>query len=109
MEEAWQWVKYLASPECEFIVGKSGVVFPATPEGVDEVLKLRDSQGLDVSAFFKMAEEPGVTFYNPVADNFTAVTTVISNVMDRIMLGEVDDVQAALKAANDEVNALNAQ
>ncbi len=109
LEEAWQWVKYLASPECQLIVGKSGVVFPATPDGVQEVLKLRESQGLDVSAFFKMAETPGVTFNNPVADNFTDVTNIISSVMDQIMLGEASDVQATLKAANDEVNALNSQ
>ena len=28
---AWKWVKYLASAECQDIVGEAGVVFPAIP------------------------------------------------------------------------------
>ncbi len=104
-EEAWKWVKFLGSAECQDIVGKSGAVFPAIQSGVDEVLKLRESQGVDVSPFFEEASEPGVTFYNPVADNFSTVSTIMDEVMDRIMLGEVDDVAAALKTANDEINA----
>lgn len=107
LEESWQLVKYLASPECQVTVGKTGAVFPAVEAGVEEVLKLREAQGIDVSAFFEMAAEPGVTFYNPIGDNFSVVNEVISGVMDRIMLGEVDDIEAALKAANDEVNAAN--
>ncbi len=31
-DEAWKWVQYLGSAECQAIVGEAGVVFPARPE-----------------------------------------------------------------------------
>jgi multiple sugar transport system substrate-binding protein len=47
-EEAWQWVKFAASPECANIVGDSGVVFPAQQSGVERNLAARTAQGVDV-------------------------------------------------------------
>jgi multiple sugar transport system substrate-binding protein len=38
LEESWAWVKYLASADCQLTVGNSGVVFPATPAGVEASL-----------------------------------------------------------------------
>jgi multiple sugar transport system substrate-binding protein len=45
-KEAWEWVKFLASPECENIVGDSGVVFPAIQSGVDKSLANHKAAGL---------------------------------------------------------------
>jgi multiple sugar transport system substrate-binding protein len=55
-EEAWRWVKFLASPEAQKIVASYGIVFPAVPEAT-EIAKTR----MDVSAFWrkqKIRKEP---------------------------------------------------
>ena len=103
-DEAWEWVKFLASPECQVMVGETGAVFPATAEGTQAVIDLREEQGIDVSVFFEMADEPGVTYYDPVGGNFSVVTEVMSETMSSILLGLEEDVQAALDAAMEEIS-----
>lgn len=50
-EEAWEWVKFLASIECQRIVGEHAVVFPAIPEAADVALETLEGRGIDASAF----------------------------------------------------------
>ena len=104
-EEAWQWVKYLASADCQKIVGQSGVVFPAIPEAAELSLQVRAEAGVDVSAFTLQAAEEGGTFLFPITDYGSEITVIMQEAMDRIALGEVD-AETALKEANEEVNAL---
>ncbi|HML20940.1 MAG TPA: sugar ABC transporter substrate-binding protein [Aggregatilinea sp.] len=104
-EEAWQWVKYLSSADCQNIVGQSGVVFPAIPEAADLSLQVRADAGIDVSAFTLQAAEEGGTFLFPITDFGGEITVIMQEAMDRIALGEVD-AETALKEANEEVNAL---
>jgi multiple sugar transport system substrate-binding protein len=104
-EEAWQWVKFLASADCQNIVGQAGVVFPAIPEATDLSLKVRADAGIDVSAFTLQAAEEGGTFLFPITDYGGEITVIMQEAMDRIALGEVD-AETALKEANEEVNAL---
>jgi multiple sugar transport system substrate-binding protein len=105
LEESWQWVKFLASPECELIVGEAGVVFPATPEGVEASLQVRADAGIDVSAFTDQALEEGGTFLYPITDYGGEIATIMTETMDAIALGTVD-AETALPEANDEVNSL---
>ncbi len=104
-EEAWQWVKFLASEEAQKIVGSYGVVFPAIQSGVDAALKTYADKGIDVKAFTDEAVEPGCTFVYPVLDNATKVSEIMTRTFDKIFLGEEEE-SAALKAANEEVKAL---
>lgn len=104
-EEAWQWVKYLASADCQNIVGQAGVVFPAIPEAADLSLNVRAEAGVDVSAFTLQAAEEGGTFLFPITDYGGEITVIMQEAMDRIALGEVD-AETALNEANEEVNAL---
>jgi len=48
-EEAWQWVKFLASPACQDIVGRYGVVFPALPSGTRIAQAKFRETGVDVT------------------------------------------------------------
>ena len=105
MEESWSWVKFLASADCENIVGQSGVVFPAIPESADLSLQMRADAGVDVSAYVDQANEEGGTFLFPITDYGGEIDTIMSETMDKIGLGEVD-AASALKKANDEVNSL---
>lgn len=104
-EEAWQWVKFLASPECANIVGDSGVVFPAQQSGVERNLAAREASGVDVSAFTIEALDPNSTFLFPITDNGAEIGNIMTPIMDSIMLGEADPA-TVLKEANDQVNAL---
>ncbi len=104
-EEAWQWVKYLASADCEMVVGKSGVVFPAIPDAAAASLKVREDAGVDVSAFVDQANEEGGTFLFPITDFGGEINTIMTEAMDSVGLGQ-KDAATALSAANDEVNAL---
>jgi multiple sugar transport system substrate-binding protein len=105
-DEAWQWVKFLGSPTCQNIVGEYAVVFPAVQSGVDKALAAHKAKGLDVSAFTTEALDPNGTFLFPVADHASEINTIMTQTEEKIYLGETTDVAGALKAANDEVNAL---
>ena len=86
-EEAWQWVKYLASPACEMVVGQSGVVFPAIPDAADASLQVRADDGIDVSAFTDQAAEEGGTFLFPITDFGGEINTIMTEAMDNVGLG----------------------
>ncbi|MDX1523586.1 MAG: sugar ABC transporter substrate-binding protein, partial [Anaerolineae bacterium] len=105
-EEAWEWVKFLASPTCQNIVGEYAVVFPAIDSAVDKALAAHEAKGADVSAFTEQALAPDGTFLFPVADNASEISTIMQQVEEGIYLGTIDDVPGALQAANEEVNAL---
>lgn len=106
LEESWEWVKFLASPTCENIVGEYAVVFPAIQAGVEKALEAHKAKGADVSAFTQEALDPNGTFLFPVADHASEVSTIMNQVMDRIYLGVETDIAGALQKANEEVNAL---
>ncbi len=104
-EEAWEWVKFLASAECQNIVGSYGVVFPAIQSGVDAALAAYAERGADVSAFTEQALEPGGTFLFPIADFASEVSDIMTSAMESILLRESDTAETLAKA-NEEVNAL---
>jgi multiple sugar transport system substrate-binding protein len=104
-EEAWQWVKYLASADCANVVGDAGVVFPAQQSGVEKAVAAYKAKNLDVSAFTDQAVEKDGTFLFPVTDNASEITAIMKPIMESIMLGQAKAADL-LPAANEEVNAL---
>jgi multiple sugar transport system substrate-binding protein len=104
--EAWQLVKYLASPDCANTVGDAGVVFPAQQSGVDKAIAAyKAAKNLDVSAFTKEATDPNGTFLFPVAEHAPDVGTIMTPVMQSIVLSQAK-AKDVLPAANTQVNAL---
>ncbi len=87
LEESWSWVKFLASLECQSIVGASGVVFPAIPEAAAMSQQMRADAGVDVSAFVEQANQEGGTFLFPIADYAGEISTIMTEAMDAIALG----------------------
>ena len=104
-EASWEWVKFLASPKCQMIIGETGIVFPAVQEATETSLAVRAEAGVDVSAFTLQATEPDGTFLFPITDFGGEITTIMTETMDAIALGQVD-AETALIAANAEINAL---
>lgn len=104
-EEAWKWVKYLASPECQNTVGSYGVVFPAINSGVVKAQAALKAKGVDVTAFTAQAKQPGGTFLFPITDNASKIGDIMTSVMESVFLGKTQ-AKDTFKAANDKVNAL---
>lgn len=105
VEEAWQWVKFLGSADCQMIIGQSGVVFPAIPEAIELTLGVRADAGVDVTAFTDQATEEGGTFLFPITDFGGEIATIMMETMDGIALGQLN-AEEALTAANSEINSL---
>ena len=104
-EEAWQWVKFLASPTAQDIIGSYGVVFPAIESGVNNALDTYKNKGYDVSSFTDEAKTPNGTFLYPIVDNSSKIATIMTRTFDEIFLGE-KGVEEALTDSNNEVKAL---
>ncbi len=102
-EEAWEWVKFLASADCQNLVADTAVVFPAIPEAADKVKQVRSEQGVDVSAFTVHVEE-GTTFAFPIADYSADRDAIMGPAMEAIFTGA--DTAETLADANEQINAL---
>lgn len=103
-EEAWKWVKYLGGPECQTIVGKAGVVFPARPEGVKAAEEAHKAKNLDVSAFVMLAT-PETTFPFPISDYASEISAILTTAVENVLLDKGDPA-TLLKDANDQVNGM---
>ncbi|MET0422372.1 MAG: sugar ABC transporter substrate-binding protein [Actinoplanes sp.] len=104
-DEAWKWVKFLASPECQNIVGGNGVVFPAIKSGTEKALAAHQAKGRDVQVFVDEAAAPGGTYFLPVTENGNEISQIVQSAIQSAVLGQSDSA-GALKKANDQVNAL---
>jgi multiple sugar transport system substrate-binding protein len=103
-DEAWKWVKYLGSAECQMIVGQAGVVFPARPEADKAAEAAHKAKGFDVSAFTMLAT-PETTFPFPISDHGNEISAILKTALQNVMLNKGDPAKI-LKAANDEVNGM---
>lgn len=88
-EEAWAWVSYLASPECQEIVGEFGVVFPAIDSATELAEATYGERGIDVSAFTTYLDTE-TTFLFPVTDNYDQVNAAMAPAVEEIFLGRAE-------------------
>ncbi len=103
--EAWEWVKFLGSAECQNIVGSAGVVFPALQSGVDAAVETYSSRGTDVTAFTEEATAEDGTFLFPITDYGSQITSIMRNTLENIFISDAE-VEPTLTQANEQVNAL---
>lgn len=102
-DEAWKWVKYLASPDCQGVVAGYGVVFPAISGMAEKAVEAQKKKGVDSSAFLAMSKEQ--TFLAPIADNGSQVDEIMKSAVEAVLLGQ-KPATAALKEANGQINGL---
>lgn len=102
-EAAWAWVKYLASPACQEVVGKAGVVFPAIPSATALAKEAFAAKGADVQPFLVHVDE-GTTFLFPITDLKSDVQAIMTPAMEAVMSGKAE--VSSLTEANNQVNAL---
>lgn len=104
-EEAWEWVKFLASADCQNIVAESGVVFPAVKEASEKAAETREALGLNTKPFIEEQQAEDGTFIIPISLHGTEINQIVQDAIQSVALGS-SDAQSALKAANEQVNAL---
>lgn len=97
-EQAWQWVQYLASAECQRTVASHGIVFPAMTGMTEQVLQAHRQMGVDTSAFLTMSQAH--TFLPPIAGNASRINDLVGHAIEAILLGKASAADA-LKKAND--------
>jgi len=102
-DDAWKWVKYLASSDCQSVVASHGVVFPAINGLAEKAVEAQKKKGVDSSAFLQMSREQ--TFLAPIADNGAEIDELVKTAIESVLLGQ-KPAAAALKNANDQVNKL---
>lgn len=101
--EAWEWVKFLGSAQCQDIVAGEAVVFPAVKSSLEKATEAFTAKGYDTTAFTVQVEE-GTTHLAPIANNWASLTATMTAAGETFLSFQGDaDV---FTAANDEVNAL---
>lgn len=99
-EEAWQWIKYLASPDCQRVVASRGATFPAVHGMAETVVDMLGKKGIDASAFLAMKQAQ--TFQMPIADNGAQVEALMKNAIESVLLGK-QAAGPALTQANEQI------
>lgn len=102
-EAAWEWVRYLASPACQRVVGEHHAVFPATTEAW-EIAKQRFAEGgVDVSAFTRHVED-GTTVLFPITEHAADVAAILTPAMEAVLSGKAP--VESMSRANERINQL---
>ena len=103
-EAAWAWVSYMASAECQELVGEGAVVFPAIPSAAAIAQSAHEANGVDVSAFTTHVEN-GTTFLFPITDSASRIEASVGPVMEQILRGD-GTAADLLPAVAEEVNSI---
>lgn len=103
-EAAWEWVKYMASADCQNVVGEGAVVFPAIPSAATIAQEAHAANGVDVSAFTIHVDE-GTTFLFPITDSASRIEEAVGPAMEQILRGEAV-ASEVLPGVGEEVNTI---
>lgn len=104
-DEAWKWVKYLGTPECQNKVASFGVVFPALKESTAKALDAYTKNGVDLKPILDVLETKGATVPLPVSLKFAQVSQAGAAALQNVWLNG-GNVKSTFGALNDQVNAL---
>jgi multiple sugar transport system substrate-binding protein len=104
-DEAWKWVEFLASSDCQNTVAESGVVFPAIKDASIKAAEVREAQGLNTKPFLEEQQAEDGTFIIPISLHGTEINQIVQDAIQSVALGS-SDAEGALTDANDRVNGL---
>jgi multiple sugar transport system substrate-binding protein len=102
-DSAWEWVKYLASTDCQDVIAKSAVVFPAIKTSTEKAAQAFADKGWDVTAFTTQVTD-GTTALLPIADHWSEVNDTITAAVEAFLKGSAG--ADALTQANEAVKTL---
>lgn len=104
-DEAWQWVSFMGTAECQNIIAEQGVVFPAIMTSSDIAAEVFDGMGYDSKAFTVHIEE-GTGVMSPVVDRWAQVESIMSPAMAAVI--SFNQPPSSLTTANNQVNQMMA-
>ena len=103
-DNAAKWVKFLSGEQCQNIIGQSGVVFPARPNGTElAVAYNKKERNLDVTPFTQQVKDK-TTFLFPVTTNAADITALMQPRMDAVFIGSAP--VSSLTTLNRQLNTL---
>ncbi len=96
-DQAWQWVKYVGSRECQARIAEQGVVYPAV-RGLGQVAAdVQKKRGADVQPYIDAAA--GTTFLAPVVVRTAEINDLMESAISRVIQGGGDAAQVMGNAA----------
>ncbi|MFJ7996800.1 extracellular solute-binding protein [Streptomyces sp. NPDC096310] len=103
---AQRWLAYLASDACQTVIGRQGVVFPATKAGTEAAIAAYRKEGIDVTAFTKPVAD-GTTFSYPITNYAADVVALMRPAMQDVYANGAP--VGTLTTTNEQINLLLAQ
>ncbi|MFD5142465.1 ABC transporter substrate-binding protein [Streptomyces sp. NPDC058401] len=107
-EQAWQWVKFLGSTDCQDLVAEKAVVFPAISTSSTKALAAHKAAGRDASPFTNQAAATNELFNWPVTNHGDEITAAVKDAVFSVYLGETSG-SAALSGLQKQVDGFFAQ
>ena len=99
---ARKWVNFMASKDCQSIVGNAAVVFPAIESEVPKAVATHKKNGVDVSAFTSYIESGNTVLY-PITDKAPQINLIVQPKLEEFMTGD-QDAATLTKDMNEQVN-----
>ncbi len=100
--EAAKWVNFLASQDCQSIVGSEAVVFPAIKSEVPKAVAKHKAEGRDVSAFTSYIDSGNTVLY-PITDKAPQINLIVQPTLEQFLNGD-EDAAKVFKKMNEQVN-----
>jgi multiple sugar transport system substrate-binding protein len=82
-EAAWQWVRHLASADCQRLVARAGVVYPSLKGMAEIALQVQRAAGAEAGVFLDAAV--GLTFPPPIAPHAAEINDRLDGAMEAIL------------------------
>jgi multiple sugar transport system substrate-binding protein len=102
-EASWQWLKYLATTECQNLVANYGLFFPATKQATAIAQGAFKAKGYDMTPFTNFIDEQAA-YPMPIAEHAADVNAIISPAVTGF-LAHQGDAQLIIDA-NKQIDAL---
>lgn len=100
--EATKWVSFLASRDCQSIVGSEAVVFPAIKSEVPKAVAKHKADGIDVSAFTSYIQSRHTVLY-PITEKAPQINLIVQPTLEDFLNGD-EDAAKVFKEMNAQVN-----
>jgi multiple sugar transport system substrate-binding protein len=100
--QATRWVQFMASKDCQSIVGSEAVVFPAIRSEIPKAVAKHEQDGIDVSAFTSYIKSGNTVLY-PITDKAPQINLIVQPTLEEFLNGD-EDAATVFKKMNDQVN-----
>lgn len=102
-QQAWAWVRFMASPHCQRLVAEAGVTYPALRGMAEVAVQAQARRGVDAAAFLAMSREHN--FPMPIADHGAEINDWVGTAIESVLIGKVD-APTALQTVDARVRRL---